>query len=85
MPQPYLGPERRKAQRRQSSTNNGEYLDRRGYKERRQDATAIIVAGLSAEGMLALRDTFRLLASLDTAQSRLQHRMTYDEIIAREA
>lgn len=59
----YIGPERRKGQRRGSGlvTNFGETHDiERRTTERRQEALAGVIAGLTAEDMLKLADLWKL-------------------------
>lgn len=75
----YLGPDRRKGQRRLAgdwgvqSTDGRRYWETGGTErraaERRQEATAQICSGLSAEGMLALKEVFEFLAEKEAKRA----------------
>jgi hypothetical protein len=84
----YIGPERRKNQRRTDTPTpctrpfGDSGVDRRLTPDRRQDAVAGVIANMSGEDMLLLRE---LWERVEAGRRDYGCKMTYDEIIAREA
>lgn len=95
---PYIGPERRKGERRGTAlgpiplrydwlTMRTERFELR-RKERRQEGLSGVIAGMSAEQMLLLRklhEKYDSLGPIGKAAMNAKPNLTYDQIVAREA